>query len=89
MAVIITHMQLPDCCNNCCCRSLTEYCEITGEIMAMRDIQSKRSDACPLKSVDGLIDALTSHKALRCKDNTGKIFIDQADMADIIRDYCE
>ena len=87
-AVIVTDMQMPDCCDNCYLAA-GYGCVVTGEIMTTTDMKTKRSDICPLKSVDGLIDALKNGTALRCKDNVGQLFINQKDVESIIEVYCE
>lgn len=88
MSVIVTDMNIVEYCNDCYLAA-GYGCTATGEIMTTKDMKNKRSDRCPLKSIDGLLEALKEETALRCKDNVGGIFISEKDMGNIIKKYCE
>ena len=87
MAVIITGMYTPENCKNCYL-GCGYGCEIKGKIMTTKEMESKPED-CPVKTIDGLIDAIKTGDVLRCKDNLGNIFTSNSDIFEIIKEYCE
>lgn len=87
MAVIVTGMYTPENCKNCYL-GCGYGCEIKGKIMTTKEMESKPDD-CPVKSMDGLIDAIKTGEALRCKDTAGNIFTLNDHIFDIIKEYCE
>lgn len=87
MAVIISGMYEPENCKNCYL-SAGYGCEIKGQIMTTKEMESKPDD-CPVKSIDGLIDAIKTADALRCKDSAGNIFTLNVYIFEIIKEYCE
>ncbi len=87
MAVIVAGMYVPKCCNECYLAA-GYGCEIKCQIMTTKEMESKPDD-CPVKSMDGLIDAIKTGEALRCKDTAGNIFTLNDHIFDIIKEYCE
>ena len=51
-------------------------------------LDSRHKD-CPLKSVDGLIEKIKNIEMLRCKDNSGNVFVLEKDLFKCIKEYCE
>ena len=80
MSMIVTGMEMPKFCGECNA-SGTGVCR---KWVSVKELGSKRSELCPLKSVDGLIEKLNE-----CADNksTGEqVGIDLA--IDVIKEYC-
>lgn len=93
MSVIITNREIPKGCLGCdyfkaIIRSNDDICELTGARFKNSTASyENRQDNCPLKSVEGLIDAIYK-KANSGQWNDAVVF--GAGLAvKIIKDYCE
>lgn len=87
MSVIVTGMDIPKSCGGCNA-SGTGVCR---KWFDFKEIGSKRSEHCPLKSVDGLVEKITEYRnkisAGEDEFNVGQLWgIDE--VTEIIKEYC-
>ena len=80
MSVIVTGIDIPKSCGECNA-SGTGACRKWFDV---KEIGLKRSERCPLKSVDGLIEKL--NECVDDKSTGEQVGIDLA--IDIIKEYC-
>ena len=92
MSVIVSEM--PDNCLECPLSYFDYYftdlplrCPLMNDRIEVDKI--KRHQDCPLKSIDGLIEKIKTTMALRCKDGQGNVFINEVDLFEIIKEYCD
>lgn len=83
MSVIVTGMDMPENCSDCPINDSYGVCNILRE-----SPDDGKLDNCPLKSVDGLIDAIKTGTGIRCKDKLWNVFTSDEDIIEIIRKYC-
>lgn len=82
MSVIITDMDMPKENN---CRFCEKDCFWQGADVDRKD----HIEDCPLKSVDGLIDAVATISTKYFKGYQGVVYVDYNKVLEVVKEYCE
>lgn len=87
MSVIVTGMDMPECCHWDCelCREDGGAC-ILGTYDEKADTKVVRPKSCPLKSVDGLIEKIQTFNNVVKEDFGTSISVSDCIM--LIKEYC-
>ena len=88
MAVIITNMDMPLCCKECCVFD-GEYgeCRYSSNVKITWDEEDGRPKDCPLKSTDEMIEEI--EKLHAWGDQFGNVYVTFEAVMDIIHKYCD
>lgn len=87
MSVIITRVDIPECCASCRC-SGTDVCR-KWMSMGLDFVGKKVHDDCPVKSVEGLIEFIKDHSyPVRYDRNSVEQGMTVTGIEQAIKEYC-